>query len=136
MEAAEFCIGVKIMKRAVLIIFAMTAVLLTGCRVICPASPEQPDPENLYRNDNSIDMFVYQETAYVNAKDTDWVAEQKFIKGDMAGKIKNSGATKEFQDWDATILPVGTEIFETDNSEILLASCGEELVPYLKYVEG
>lgn len=52
------------------------------------------------------------------------------------GKIKNSGVTKEFQDWDATILPVGTEIFETDNSEILLASCGEELVPYLKYVEG
>ena len=27
-------------------------------------------------------------------KDTDWVAEQKFIKGDMAGKIKKQWSYK------------------------------------------
>ena len=124
------------MKREVLLIFLMAVGLLTGCQAAGQTSPELPTPENLYSTDNTIDMFVYQETAYVNAEDTDWVAEQEFIKGAMVGKIKNSGVTQEFQDWDATILPVDTEIYETEDAQILLAFCGEELIPYLKYVEG
>ena len=124
------------MKREVLLIFLMVAGILTGCQAADPTSPELPTPENLYSTDNTIDMFVYQETAYVNAEDTDWVAEQEFVKGAMVGKIKNSGVTQEFQDWDATILPVDTEIYETEDPQILLAFCGEELIPYLKYVEG
>ena len=94
------------MKREVLLIFLMIVALLTGCQTAGQTSPELPTPENLYSTDNTIDMFVYQETAYVNAEDTDWVAEQEFVQGAMAGKIKNSGVTQEFQDWDATILPV------------------------------
>ncbi|MCF2568332.1 hypothetical protein I6E09_03915 [Mediterraneibacter glycyrrhizinilyticus] len=124
------------MKREVLLIFLMIVALLTGCQTAGQTSPELPTPENLYSTDNTIDMFVYQETAYVNAEDTDWVAEQEFVKGAMVGKIKNSGVTQEFQDWDATILPVDTEIYETEDPQILLAFCGEELIPYLKYVEG
>ena len=124
------------MKREVLLIFLMVVGLLTGCQAAGSTSPELPTPENLYSTDNTIDMFVYQETAYVNAEDTDWVAEQEFVKGAMVGKIKNSGVTQEFQDWDATILPVDTEIYETEDPQILLAFCGEELIPYLKYVEG
>ena len=116
------------MKREVLLIFLMAVGLLTGCQTVGQTSPELPTPENLYSTDNTIDMFVYQETAYVNAEDTDWVAEQEFVKGAMAGKIKNSGVTQEFQDWDATILPVDTEIYETEDSQILLAFCGEELI--------
>ena len=124
------------MKREVLLIFLMIVALLTGCQTAGQTSPELPTPENLYSTDNTIDMFVYQETAYVNAEDTDWVAEQEFVQGVMAGKIKNSGVTQEFQDWDATILPVDTEIYETEDSQILLAFYREELIPYLKYVEG
>ena len=116
------------MKREVLLIFLMAVGLLTGCQTAGQTSPELPTPENLYSTDNTIDMFVYQETAYVNAEDTDWVVEQEFVKGAMAGKIKNSGVTQEFQDWDATILPVDTEIYETEDSQILLAFCGEELI--------
>ena len=124
------------MKREVLLIFLMIVVLLTGCQTAGQTSPELPTPENLYSTDNTIDMFVYQETAYVNAEDIQWVAEQEFVQGAMAGKIKNSGVTQEFQDWDATILPVDTEIYETEDAQILLAFCGVELIPYLKYVEG
>lgn len=124
------------MKREVLLIFLMIVALLTGCQTAGQTSPELPTPENLYSTDNTIDMFVYQETAYVNAEDIQWVAEQEFVQGAMAGKIKNSGVTQEFQDWDATILPVDTEIYETEDPQILLAFCGEELIPYLKYVEG
>ena len=124
------------MKREVLLIFLMAVGLLTGCQTAGQTSPELSTPENLYSTDNTIDMFVYQETAYVNAEDIQWVAEQEFVQGAMAGKIKNRGVTQEFQDWDATILPVDTEIYETEDSQILLAFCGEELIPYLKYVEG
>ena len=124
------------MKREVLLIFLMIVALLTGCQTAGQTSPELPTPENLYSTDNTIDMFVYQETAYVNAEDIQWVAEQEFVQGAMAGKIKNSGVTQEFQDWDATILPVDTEIYETEDSQILLAFYREELIPYLKYVEG
>ena len=124
------------MKREVLLIFLMIVALLTGCQTAGQTSPELPTPENLYSTDNTIDMFVYQEAAYVNAEDIQWVAEQEFVQGAMAGKIKNSGVTQEFQDWDATILPVDTEIYETEDAQILLAFCGEELIPYLKYVEG
>ena len=124
------------MKREVLLIFLMAVGLLTGCQTAGQTSPELSTPENLYSTDNTIDMFVYQETAYVNAEDIQWVAEQEFVQGAMAGKIKNSGVTQEFQDWDATILPVDTEIYETEDAQILLAFCGEELIPYLKYVEG
>lgn len=124
------------MKREVLLIFLMAVGLLTGCQAAGQTSPELPTPENLYSTDNTIDMFVYQEAAYVNAEDIQWVAEQEFVQGAMAGKIKNSGVTQEFQDWDATILPVDTEIYETEDAQILLAFCGEELIPYLKYVEG
>ena len=124
------------MKREVLFIFLMVVGLLTGCQAAGSTSPELPTQENLYSTDNTIDMFVYQETAYVNAEDIQWVAEQEFVQGAMAGKIKNSGVTQEFQDWDATILPVDTEIYETEDAQILLAFCGEELIPYLKYVEG
>ena len=124
------------MKREVLLIFLMIVALLTGCQTAGQTSPELSTPENLYSTDNTIDMFVYQETAYVNAEDIQWVAEQEFVQGAMAGKIKNSGVTQEFQDWDATILPVDTEIYETEDAQILLAFCGEELIPYLKYVEG
>lgn len=124
------------MKREVLLIFLMAVGLLTGCQAAGQTSPELPTPENLYSTDNTIDMFVYQEAAYVNAEDIQWVSEQEFVQGAMAGKIKNSGVTQEFQDWDATILPVDTEIYETEDAQILFAFCGEELIPYLKYVEG
>ena len=59
------------MKREVLLIFLMVVGLLTGCQAAGSTSPELPTPENLYSTDNTIDMFVYQETAYVNAEDTE-----------------------------------------------------------------
>ena len=54
----------------------------------------------------------------------------------MMGKIRASGITSDFENWDATVLPVGTEIYESDDSQILLAGLGEQLIPYLKWVEG
>ena len=108
---------------------------LAGCQSTAEA-PELPTPENLYEQDSSIDLLVYEDTAYVNSADTDWVQEKTFEKGEPVGEIKDSGVTEDFQDWDSTVLPEGTMIYESDDDTILLAECDGELVPYLKWVEG
>ena len=106
----------------------------TGCNAVKTTS--NPTPEQVYSNDNNVDMFVYEDVVYINATDVDWVKSAAFDKGDMIGKISDSGITSDFDNWNATVLPVGTEIYESDDSQILLASSGEQLIPYLKYVEG
>lgn len=119
------------------ILAALTGITLAlaGCQSTAEA-PELPTPENLYEQDSSIDLLVYEDTAYVNSADTDWVQEKTFEKGEPVGEIKDSGVTEDFQDWDSTVLPEGTMIYESDDDTILLAECDGELVPYLKWVEG
>lgn len=107
---------------------------ITGCSAVKTTS--NPTPEQVYSEDNSVDMFVYEDIVYKNATDVDWVKSEMFDKGDMIGEIRDSGITSDFENWDATVLPVGTEIYESDDSQILLASLGEQLIPYLKWVEG
>ena len=119
------------------ILAALTGITLAlaGCQSTAEA-PELPTPENLYEQDSSIDLLVYEDTAYVYSADTDWVQEKTFEKGEPVGEIKDSGVTEDFQDWDSTVLPEGTMIYESDDDTILLAECDGELIPYLKWVEG
>lgn len=107
---------------------------ITGCNAVKTTS--NPTPEQVYSDDNNVDMFVYEDIVYINATDVDWVKSETFVKGDMIGEIHASGITSDFDNWNATVLPVGTEIYESDDSQILLASLGEQLIPYLKWVEG
>lgn len=112
-------------------IFIMTGLSRCGVTLTTESTPEQ-----LYSNNHSIDMFVYEDAAYVNVTDVDWVKSETLERGKYIGKICNSGITNDFNNWDATVLPAGTEIYESDNTEILLASLGKKFVPYMKYVEG
>ena len=116
-------------------ILAGITLALAGCQSTAEA-PELPTPENLYEQDSSIDLLVYEDTAYVNYADADWVQEKTFEKGERIGEIGDSGVTEEFQDWDSTVLSEGTVIYESDDDTILLAECDGELIPYLKWVEG
>lgn len=116
-------------------ILAGITLALAGCQSTA-GSPELPTPENLYAQDSSIDLFVYEDTAFVNYADADWVQEKIFEKGEPVGVIKDSGVTEEFQDGDSTVLSEGTVIYESDDDTILLAECDGELIPYIKWVEG
>lgn len=107
---------------------------ITGCNTAKATS--NPTPEQVYSDDNNVDMFIYEDIVYINAADVDWVKNETFDKGDRIGEISESGITSDFNNWDATVLPVGTEIYESDNAQILLANSGEQLIPYLKWVEG
>lgn len=110
--------------------------LIFGCGDTTGGSPELPTPETLYLNNSAIDMFVYEDTAFVNAEDVDWVTEQDLTAGELVGTIEETDADGDFEDWDAIVLPEGTKIYETDDAQIMLAECEGEFVPYLKYVEG
>ena len=124
-------------KRNIIILGSAIFIIMigiTGCNAVKTTS--NPTPEQVYSNDNNVDMFVYEDIVCINATDVDWVKSGTFDKGDMLGEIRDSGTTSDFDNWDATVLPVGTEIYESDDSQILLASLGEHLIPYLKWVEG
>ena len=122
----------KTMIMACLALF-IVALGIIGCGAV---STTEATPEQLYSGNHSIDMFVYEDTAYVNAADVDWVKNETFERGKYIGKISNSETTNDFKNWDATVLPVGTEVYESGNTEILLVRLEEKFVPYLKYVEG
>lgn len=108
-------------------------ISISGCGAVLTT---ESAPEQVYSDNHSIDMFVYEDAAYINATDIDWIKNETFEKGKYIGKINNSGVKNDFKNWDATVLPAETEIYESNNTEILLSRHGKTFVPYLKYVEG
>ena len=121
------------MKKIYTYILCAILISISGCSSVVTT---ELTPEQLYSDNHSIDMFVYEGAAYVNASDIDWVKNKTLEKGKYIGKITNSGITSDFKSWDSTVLPAQTEIYESDNPQILLARLGENYVPYLIYVEG
>ena len=118
---------------------AVLLLMITGAGAGCAAvslTVENDSPESVYAEDKNADFFVYEDTVYINAQDVEWVMNMQLTAGEQAGEIKRTDVNKGFEDWDATVLEQGTVIYESDASGVLLADEGDELVPYLKYVEG
>ena len=129
----------KIRKKAEKAAVLFSALLITGMAAGCAGMRQPTDdvsPEAVYAEDKNADFFVYEDTVYVNAQDIEWIQAMQLTAGEQEGEIKRTGVTEDFQDWDATVLDEGTVIYESDASGVLLADEGDELVPYLKYVEG
>lgn len=105
----------------------------TGCQ---SNMSKYAEPQYLYNENPSIDMFVYENTTFINASDIDWVIELELIKDDLLGTIKQTGVSKDFKDWDATLLDVGSEIYKSERLDILLVESNGLIIPYLKIVEG
>lgn len=129
----------KIRKKAEKAAVLFSTLLITGMSAGCAGMRQPTDdvsPEAVYAEDKNADFFVYEDTVYVNAQDIEWIQAMQLTAGEQEGEIKRTGVTEDFQDWDATVLDEGTVIYESDASGVLLADEGDELVPYLKYVEG
>lgn len=125
----------EIRKKAAAVLLLMITGAGAGCAAVS-LTVENDSPESVYAEDKNADFFVYEDTVYINAQDVEWVRNMQLTAGEQAGEIKRTDVNKGFEDWDATVLEQGTVIYESDASEILLAEDGDELVPYLKYVEG
>lgn len=129
----------KIRKKAEKAAVLFSALLIAGMSAGCAGMRQPTDdvsPEAVYAEDKNANFFVYEDTVYVNAQDIEWIQAMQLTAGEQEGEIKRTGVTEDFQDWDATVLDEGTVIYESDASGVLLADEGDELVPYLKYVEG
>ncbi len=121
-------------KRRLLLLFCVCMLLIVECGT--PNTSENMKPTSLYKANPSIDLIVYNNSAYVNAKEVDWVIALNLEKKILIGSINRTGITSNFKEWDATILSVGTQIYETEKTEILFVEEGGDLTPYLLYVEG
>ncbi|MHB8129203.1 MAG: hypothetical protein ACYDEX_09415 [Mobilitalea sp.] len=109
-------------------------VLLSGCS---SSTKDNASPENLYKENRSIDLLVYQDTAYVNAEFLDWVNELELESDEKLGSIMRTGVTKRFKDFDATILEIETEVYSViGRDDIVFVLIDEKWIPYYAYVEG
>ncbi len=101
------------------------------------STSDNSSAEALLKKDNDTDLLVYKKVAYVNAVTVDWVSELHLESDKKLGDIKRTNVTKQFQDFDATLLDVGTEVYSAKGrADIVLADINNMLVPYLAYVEG
>lgn len=127
------------MKRFIFYTMFSLIIFVTGCQSENSSTidtSKHAEPQYLYSENPSIDMFVYKDTAFVNASDIDWVIELELNKGDLVGTVKATGISKDFKDWDATLLDVGSNIYESHRLDILLVESKDLMIPYLKIVEG
>lgn len=116
------------------IAFLMLIFILTGCSL---STKDNASPKTILKNNPEADLFVVDETVYINASEIEWVKELSLTKDDILGKVKSTGVKKHFTNWAATKLEVNTEVYsEVQRKDILLVKIGDELIPYLKYVEG
>lgn len=120
--------------------FCLLSLFLTGCSSFSAST--EVTPETLYADNQDIDMFVYKDTAWVNASNVDWGTELQPEAVSQIGEVKKSGVTKDFRDWDATVLKAGTAVYScqdkdgTERTDLLLVEERGNFTPYLKYVEG
>lgn len=118
--------------------FLAAALVLVCLWLACGCSAgDSTDPAALYRQNHAIDLFVYEDAAYVRASDIQWVQELVLTPDVLLGEIQRSGVTKRFQDFDSTQLQEQTQIYAAkERGELILAAVDEQYIPYLRYVEG
>ncbi len=100
---------------------------------------ENPTPEEILSNDKHGDVFFMDGVVYTNAQDIEWVNEEELTMGEEIGEIKKQTDNhEEFENFTASILPVGTKIFEPEEKEglIYIVKLDDEEIRYLGLVEG
>lgn len=125
----------RILKYLTLVILIGIIILLF--KVIHTSTINNAKPEALYKKDNSVDLLVYRDTAYINASGIDWMNELQLTSSNQLGTIKRTNIKKRFKNFDATKLEVGTDIYSTkERDDIVLVKIGDNYVPYYRIVEG
>jgi len=95
--------------------------------------------EVLYSNNNSIDLLIYDNIVYINAKNIDWISDFDFESDEIIGKITRTNVKEKFKNFDATVLDVGTVLYSVSSSpsdSLILVYIDDVAVPYYSYQEG
>lgn len=117
-----------------IVLFLLLTSLITGC---FRSTKNNATPEVLLKTNTNADFFIMDNTVYKNAIDIDWVKGISVKEGSALGRINKTKVKRNFKNWNATVLGVGTEIYKVeDRQDIVLAKKDDKYIPYIKYVEG
>ena len=94
-------------------------------------------PEVILKTDPNADFFIMANRVYKNVADITWVKELTLKEGKVLGTINKTWVKKNFKDWNATSLDVGTTIYEViGRRDIVVIKNAGKYIPYFEYVEG
>ncbi|PAV31499.1 hypothetical protein CIL05_02255 [Virgibacillus profundi] len=85
----------------------------------------------------AVTRLTFDGTVYTNAKDIEWVNEEELTLGEKVGEIQNqTDNSKEFENFTASKLPTGTEIYELEEKKgpIFIVKLDGDKIPYLGLV--
>ncbi len=133
----HYKVSVKRKKYNILIFAIVVLVILVTLHIRNSSTINNASADTLYKNDTSIDLFVYQNTAFVKADQIEWILQLKLTPNNLLGSIQRNNIKKNFSNFDATILEVGTKIYSTlERDDIVLILVNGEYIPYFNYIEG
>lgn len=122
------------MKKITLLCFSIIVFMTVACS---KSTADNASPETLYKQNNSIDMLVYNKIAYVKASDIDWVKEVELTNSKELGEIQRTDITMGFENLDATVLEVRTKVYSVlERDDFVLVYINDSWIPYYAYVEG
>lgn len=125
----------------VIIMFLVLLCLFVGCSntksYSTQVSTSNATPQSVLKTNPDADVFIMNNTVYMNAIDIDWVTKLTLQEGKTLGRINKTGIKKGFQNWNATKLNIDTVVYElVGRSDIVLVKVNDKYIPYLKIVEG
>lgn len=122
--------------KKILIYNLILLIILEGCSSVIPANPTA---KSILKENSQADILQYKNLIYINVTNLELVKKSKFTKGDMIGKVKkNTKVSKDFKDFYATKLAIGTELFSTkdNNTQFIIAKLNGKQILYKVLLEG
>jgi hypothetical protein len=106
---------------------------------------DNPTAKEVLSNNPNADIFQLDNLVYSNASDREWIEAKEYTKGEMIGEVKKrTTKTWLYQNFYASILPVGTKIYSLDDEGYqkgdapgrVLVEYNNELLVYQALIEG
>lgn len=126
-------------KTPLLLFIVFLIIVLGACNDNGKETNEEaignPTPEEILSDDKNADIFFMDGTVYVKDMDVD----EEFTIDEKVGEIKKqTDDSEEFEDFTASKLPTGTEIYEPEEKKgpIYIIKLDGKEIPYMGLVEG
>lgn len=128
--------SIQLEKFQRILVIVISTLLLTGCGV---ADGGKVTAKEVIKDYPEADILQYNGFIYSNMTDVEWFKQHQdqYIKNDLLGEIKQQSTSSfGFKEWSATMLPVGTKIYSTKDSGILIVEFDGTEIYYVQLLEG
>jgi hypothetical protein len=106
---------------------------------------DNPTAKEILKSNPGADILRLDGLVYSNASDREWIDVKKYTKGEKIGEVqKMTTSTWLYQNFYASVLPVGTKIYSLDDEGYqkgdapgrVLVEYNNELLVYQALIEG